>query len=278
MTAKNSKAEVKRKGQSRTIYLYDKTKEEEWESYAQEIQKRLEIKETLRNIQKEEQEEKEKIRKINEIWDIIEEAIITAANKHIPKKKIYNTMINRRHSQKDQQQGKIIVELQRLVKYAKTKRGQKVTEADKSEVNGNLKMLGKKVGARLPKIQRQWSDAWIEDIKGWQKILQEKKKKEWEQKQRKQIEDNIDKRCEMIKTDQGKMIASLLNKPYKKVTLDRIIEQTEEETRLVTEAELVKEATVEHYKKQFRKRNTKLEEMSESWKEIYKPQSHIKGE
>jgi hypothetical protein len=103
MTAKNSKAEVKRKGQSRTIYLYDKTKEEEWESYAQEIQKRLEIKETLRNIQKEEQEEKEKIRKINKIWDIIEEAIITAANKHIPKKKIYNTMINRRHSQRDQQ-------------------------------------------------------------------------------------------------------------------------------------------------------------------------------
>jgi len=39
-------------------------------------------------------------------------------------------------------------------------------------------MLSKKIGARLPKIQRQWSDAWIEDIKGWQKILQEKKKKE----------------------------------------------------------------------------------------------------
>jgi len=82
----------------------------------------------------------------------------------------------------------------------------------------------------------------------------------------------------MIKTDQGKMIASLLNRPYKKVTLDRVIEQTEEETKLVTEAELVKEATVEHYKKQFRKRNTKLEEMSESWKEIYKPRSYIKEE
>ena len=82
----------------------------------------------------------------------------------------------------------------------------------------------------------------------------------------------------MIKTDQGKMIASLLNRPYKKVTLDRVIEQTEEETKLVTEAELVKEATVEHYKKQFRRRNTKLEEMSESWKEIYKPRSYIKEE
>jgi len=178
MIAKSSKAEVKRKTQSRTIYLYDKAKEENWERYAQELQKRLEIKETLRNIRRGEQEEKEKIQKINKIWDVIEEAIITAANKHIPKKKVFNTIVNRRHSQKGQQQEKIIVELQRLVKHAKTKRGQKVTEADKSELNRNLKMLSKKIGARLPKIQRQWSDAWIEDIKGWQKILQEKKKKE----------------------------------------------------------------------------------------------------
>jgi len=178
MIAESSKAKVKRKTQSRTIYLYDKAKEENWESYAQELQKRLEIKETLRNIRRGEQEEKGKIQKINEIWDVIEEAIITAANKHIPKKKVFNTIANRRHSQKGQQQEKIIVELQRLVKHAKTKRGQKVTEADKSELNRNLKMLSKKIGARLPKIQRQWSDAWIEDIKGWQKILQEKKKKE----------------------------------------------------------------------------------------------------
>jgi hypothetical protein len=115
-------------------------------------------------------------------------------------------------------------------------------------------------------------------MKGWQKILQEKKKKEWEQKQRRQIEENIDKRCEMIKTDQGKMIISLLNRPYKKIILDRFIEQREEETKLVTEPDAVKEGIEEHYKRQFRKRKTKLKTMSESWKEIYKPQKHIKEE
>ena len=115
-------------------------------------------------------------------------------------------------------------------------------------------------------------------MKGWQKILQEKKKKEWEQKQRRQIEENIDKRCEMIKTDQGKMIISLLNRPYKKIILDRFIEQREEETKLVTEPDAVKEGIEEHYKRQFRKRKTKLKTMSESWKEIYKPQKHIKKE
>ena len=30
----------------------------------------------------------------------------------------------------------------------------------------------------LPKLHRQWSEAWIEDIKGWQRIFKEKKEKE----------------------------------------------------------------------------------------------------
>jgi len=120
--------------------------------------------------------------------------------------------------------------------------------------------------------------AWIKDIKGWQKLLQKKKKKELKQDQRRQIEENIDKRCEIIKTDQGKMIASLLNKLYKKITLDRFIEQEEKLTNLTVEPELVKIGVAKHYKKQFRMRDTKLEEMSERWKEVYKPQECIKEE
>src|ERR1043165_939157 len=236
----NSKAEVKRKRQSRTLYLYDQAKIEDWENYAQELQKRLEGKEVLKNIQKDKQDEEEGLDRINRIWDTIEEAILTAASKHIPKKKIYNTATNRRRSKKEQQQEESIVELQRLIKYAKVKKGQEVTKEEESEVKERLKVLNRKIGAKLPKLKRQWSNAWIEDIKGWQKLLQEKKKKEWESMQRKQIEENIDKRCEMIKTDQGKMIASLLNRPYKKITLDRFIKQEEEETILVTDPDLVR--------------------------------------
>src|ERR1043165_4824452 len=81
---------------------------------------------------------------------------------------------------------------------------------------------------------------------------------------RKEIEENIDKRCEMIKTDQRKMIISLLNRLYKKIVLNRFIEQREEETKLVTEPDAVKEGIEKHYKRQFRKRKTKLKTMSES--------------
>ena len=94
--------------------------------------------------------------------------------------------------------------------------------------------------------------------------------------QRRQIEENIDKRCEMIKTDQEKMIASLLNRPYKKIVLDRLVKQIEEETVLITKPEEVKRRVAEHYKKQFRKRNIKLEEMSDKWKKMSKSRKSTK--
>jgi hypothetical protein len=101
LIAEDSEAKVKRKKQSRVVYLYDQAKIEDWENYAQELQKRLEDKEILKNIYRKEQDERSRINKINNIWDIIEEAIITAASKHIPKKRIYNTAANRRGSQRE---------------------------------------------------------------------------------------------------------------------------------------------------------------------------------
>src|SRR5260364_259057 len=103
-------------------------------------------------------------------------------------------------------------------------------------------------------------------MKGWQKILQERRKTEWEQEQRRQIEENIDKRYAMIKTNQEKMIASLLNRPYKKLVLDRYMEQREKESVLEIEPETVKRGVAAHYEDQFRKRATRLEEMSKKWK------------
>jgi hypothetical protein len=79
----------------------------------------------------------------------------------------------------------------------------------------------------------------------------------------------------MIGTEQGKMITSLLNRPYKKIVLDRFLEETEERACLQTEPEAVKIGVAEHYKKQFRKRQTKLEEMETKWRKIYKPQKWI---
>ena len=67
MSARSSKAEVKRRRQSRILYLYDQAKEENWENYAQELQKQLEVKELLKNINRIKQGDREKEDKINSI-------------------------------------------------------------------------------------------------------------------------------------------------------------------------------------------------------------------
>ena len=112
------------------------------------------------------------------MWDAIEGAIINAANKRIPRKKVFNTKANRRLDQKKTQQYKQIVELQQIIKKAKKKKNQEVKEEERIEVNDKLKAIGKEIEASLPKLHRQWLEAWIEDIKGWQRIIKEKRKKE----------------------------------------------------------------------------------------------------
>ena len=79
----------------------------------------------------------------------------------------------------------------------------------------------------------------------------------------------------MIKTDQGRMLASLLNRPYKKIVLDRFMKQEEENKMLVTDPEAVKCGIAAHFKEQFRKRKTCLEEMTEEWMKIYAPREWI---
>src|SRR6185436_9959982 len=59
MMTKNNKAEIRRKRQSRTLYLYDQAKEEDWENYALELYKRLEVKETLKDIKRKRVDDKE---------------------------------------------------------------------------------------------------------------------------------------------------------------------------------------------------------------------------
>ena len=209
------------------------------------------------------------------MWDAIEGSIIDAANKQIPRKKIFNTKMNRRQSHKKTKHHKHIIVLQQIIKRAKTKKNQDSEENKRTETNNKLKAIGEAIGVSLPKLHRQQSEAWIEDIKGWQRIIKEKRKKEWEQAQRKQIEENINRRYEMIKTDQGRMIASLLNKSYKKINLDRFITQDKEEVKLISEPNAVLNSLAEHFQNQFRKRKTKLEEMSEEWKEVYSPKRQI---
>ena len=71
------------------------------------------------------------------------------------------------------------------------------------------------------------------------------------------------------------MINSLLEKLFKKVVIDKLLIDERGGKELFNELEEVLRRTAEHFKKQFKKRNFQQEEISNSWKEIYKPITRI---
>jgi hypothetical protein len=111
LIANCSEAEMRRKDQIRTIYLYEEAKQEDWEEYARELQNQLEWKKALKQIESNEVSIECSIDTLNQMWDAIEESIIDAANKQIPRKKIFNTKMNRRQSQKKTKLHKHIIVL-----------------------------------------------------------------------------------------------------------------------------------------------------------------------
>ena len=79
----------------------------------------------------------------------------------------------------------------------------------------------------------------------------------------------------MIDGKQGKMVASLLEKPYKKIQIDRLLVEHEMQRELITDPQEVLTKTKEHFQKQFRSRNFNQELWKNNWEEIYKPIKRI---
>src|SRR5260364_134736 len=75
------------------------------------------------------------------------------------------------------------------------------------------------------------------------------------------------------------MIDSLLDRPFNKVVIDRvIIEEEDQPSLLVQEEEEVLNAVKSHFKKQFRKRRSLEDEMPNIWKERYAPLKDVEIE
>ncbi|CAG8827509.1 35459_t:CDS:2, partial [Gigaspora margarita] len=86
----------------------------------------------------------------------------------------------------------------------------------------------------------------------------------------KEIENFIELYYKCIQNEQSKMLNSLLDRPYNKVKIDRVLDQKEE--NLLTHATEIKDKTWAFFQSQYKKRNTNLEDLLDKWKEIYKPQ------
>jgi len=79
----------------------------------------------------------------------------------------------------------------------------------------------------------------------------------------------------MINDKQRKMLTSLLDRPSRKIQIDRLIENTNGSRKLIVEPLEVLDKTKEHFQNQLRLRNFKKENLNSEWEKIYKPKLSI---
>src|SRR6185436_3348299 len=79
----------------------------------------------------------------------------------------------------------------------------------------------------------------------------------------------------MINGKQGRMLTNLLDKPIKKIRLDRLIEQEGLSRSLITDPHEVLKKTKEYFQQQFRVRNFQSQEIKNKWAQIYQPKKEI---
>ncbi|CAG8763456.1 9553_t:CDS:1, partial [Gigaspora rosea] len=113
--------------------------------------------------------------------------------------------------------------------------GNEVMEEEKEDFKKFKENIKKKCQVELENIDNKWKEKGVEDLRGWWKILFIKNSERVEKEKLKQIEENIEKCCQMIDGDQGRMLASLLEKPFKCAIIDRIIESSNNSRALISE-------------------------------------------
>ncbi|CAG8854030.1 18117_t:CDS:1, partial [Gigaspora margarita] len=82
-----------------------------------------------------------------------------------------------------------------------------------------------KLNIEITSIDKQWSSELIQDLKEWWIILSQKDKADRNHTKLKEIQEKINNRCELIDGKQDKILASLLDKPFSKIKIDRLVKE-----------------------------------------------------
>ncbi|CAG8498655.1 28689_t:CDS:2 [Gigaspora margarita] len=92
----------------------------------------------------------------------------------------------------------------------------------------------------------------------------------------KKIQEKVKKCCKMIVNNQGQMLVNLLNKPYNKIIINKLVLEKHDHSReLITKPEEVMSITEKHFQNQYQKRNARPNLLTQKWAEIYKPASYV---
>ena len=147
---------------------------------------------------------------------------------------------------------------------------------EQREVELEVERINQKTETSIVIAGTIWSEQLQEELSRWWTVLKGKLVAENNTTSKVEIRECIDRRCEMIKDNQRRMINSLLEKPFKKVVIDRLLIDNEGDRELYNEPEEVLIRTAEHFKRQFKKRNFQQEGISNEWKKVYEPITRVK--
>ena len=113
------------------------------------------------------------------------------------------------------------------------------------------------------------TEEWLLEVSYWKKIIQRKIVSNTQQEAQKEIMEKVEARFGMIDKEERKMINSILEKPWRRILIDKVIVQDTEskDTKiLLTESDEVKKAADEYYKDQFKARKHQFDSITEEWK------------
>ena len=243
-----SAARIKKSNHKRTIFLYDKATKENWDNYREELEKQIcgkvNVQGNIYNTRSgKSQTEKNQL---DIWWEQISNGILAAARKTLPKRKVDNTMTNKR-KHRETRLGKTLTQLGRWIKIGKLNLSLGFLKDNIEDLNEEIKYINDQHGVYIEEVQEMWTQEVIEDLKGWWKILRARRSWEIDNQRKKEIEENVERRCQMIDGEQGQMLSSLLEKPNRKIKIDKLIKTTENGRELLIEPEEVLEETKKHY-------------------------------
>ncbi|CAG8791841.1 26275_t:CDS:2, partial [Gigaspora rosea] len=149
------------------IDTYTETTELNWNNYRNDLDKMLSSNPTIKKVLIDyDMMVTYSVSDLDLIWKIIENKILEAARKNIPKKKILNKMQNKKHKQARTLTHKAVVALGKVIRQTK---GHNFTSLDDDlvqEINIELKRINKEYKVKIPELARDMLEEWCSDIKG----------------------------------------------------------------------------------------------------------------
>jgi viroplasmin and RNaseH domain-containing protein len=163
-----SMAAIRKENIKRTVIMYDKATEEDWDSYKQNLDKQLEKRISIQDLERfsQSKEDTRNEENINKWWDAISNSIITIAYKYLPKKKISNTASNKRKKTKEVQLGKTLTQLGRWINIGRKNIKLGYLEDYIEDLNKEIIFINQQHGIYIDLAQESWSCELIKDLKG----------------------------------------------------------------------------------------------------------------